>query len=80
MFLERGEFVILKDGKDYADNAKDFVINMVSETRTLHKKNGCYYSHHLSKYYDFNTLEEAENAGIDFLKCRICFQLDSARQ
>lgn len=65
--------MMLKDGKYYESEAKEYVINMTSNARTLHRKNGCYYSHHLSKYYDFDTLEEAEQSKVEFLKCKICF-------
>lgn len=66
--------MVTKDCKDYKQNAKKYVINMISEARTLHKKDGCQYSHYLSKYCDFDTLEEVELSGIDFQKCRFCFR------
>ena len=65
--------MVLKDGKNYKNEAKEYVINMTSNACTLHKKNGCYYSHYLSNYYDFDALEEAEQSDVEFLKCKICF-------
>ncbi|MBO5339148.1 MAG: hypothetical protein J6A96_05550 [Clostridia bacterium] len=62
------------NGKEFQKNAKEYVINMLGNKRKLHKKNGCYYSKCYCKYYDFNTISEAENSGIDFLKCKICFK------
>lgn len=58
---------------DFQTNAKDYVINMTSGARKLHKKNGCYYSHTLDKYYDFDTYEQAKASGIGHTDCELCF-------
>lgn len=47
---------------------------MVSNARTLHKKNCCYYSEFLQKYYDFDTIGEVENSGLNYVKCEKCFE------
>jgi hypothetical protein len=47
---------------------------MLSDARTLHKKNGCYYARYFAKYYDFETLKDAEGSGIECLKCKKCFK------
>ena len=63
-----------KTGEEFRHDAKRYVINMLSDARTLHIKGGCYYARHFSKYYDFDTLEEAENSGVEHRKCRNCFK------
>ena len=57
----------------YEENAKNYVINMKNDSRKLHKKNSCPHSKFITEYYDFDTLEQAENANITFTKCRNCF-------
>ena len=59
--------------EQFQNDVKDYVINMTSNARILHRKNGCYYSSYFSNYHDFDTLEEAEQSDIVFLKCEICF-------
>ena len=63
-----------ENGEDFQKNAKQYVVNMLSNARTLHKKNGCYYARYLTKYYDFETLKDAEGSGIECLKCKKCFK------
>ena len=61
-------------GKEFQEDAKKYVINMLGKKRKLHKKNGCHYSRCYSEYYDFDTVNEAEVSGINFLKCQLCFK------
>ena len=63
-------------GKEFQEDAKKYVVNMLGNKRKLHKKNGCLHSCYYSKYYDFNTVNEAEASGIHFLKCQLCFKED----
>lgn len=58
---------------DYQRFAKEYVINMLGKKRKLHRKNGCQYSKHYSKYYDFDSIEEAEASGVAHTKCELCF-------
>ena len=62
-----------KSTTDFQDNAKDYVINMTSAARKLHKKNGCYYSRMFDKYYDFDTYEQAKASEIGHTDCELCF-------
>ena len=74
---KRNKVVILKVAEceeDFRCNAKQYVINMLSNARTLHIKNGCYHARCIAKYYDFDTLEAAEESGLEFLKCKNCFK------
>lgn len=62
---------------DFQNNAKSFVINMVrGSKRTLHIKNKdcCQWSNFIQEYVDFDTEEEAEASGIDYIKCQNCFK------
>lgn len=54
-----------------AENAKEFVINMFCNEKTLHKKNCCQDL----KYYDFDTYAEAKECGIDSTDCEFCKDL-----
>ena len=58
---------------EYQRFAKDYVINMLGKKRKLHRKNGCHFSRHYSKYYDFDSIEEAEASGVAYTKCELCF-------
>ena len=49
---------------------------MLGNKQKLHKKNCCQYSKFYAEYYDFDTLEEAKNCGIEFTKCKLCFKGD----
>ena len=75
--LQKGDAsVILKtagNGEEFQRDAKKYVINMLSNARTLHIKNGCYHAQCCCKYYDFDTFEEEVNSGAEFLKCKRCF-------
>ena len=62
-----------KNGKEFQENSKDYVINMLGNKRKLHKKNGCYFSHVFAKYCDFKTYDEAKNSGISHTDCELCF-------
>ena len=64
------------NAKDFNENAKNFVINMLSGAKTLHKKNGCRDSKAISKYYDFDTYAEAKESGIDPTDCKLCKDLE----
>lgn len=61
-------------GPEFQRDAKEYVINMLSGARKLHKKNGCHYAKCFAKYYDFDTKEEAYASGIEFTTCRLCFK------
>lgn len=64
-----------KGRTDFQKKSKKFVINMMKNSRpTLHIKNGCYYGEALEYFVDFDTYEEAEKSGIDFVKCKNCFK------
>ena len=69
MFLKTAE-----NGEDFQKNAKQYVINMLSNARTLHIKGSCRYARYFAKYYDFDTLEAAESSDVEFLKCKLCFK------
>ena len=58
---------------DFQQFAKEYVINMLGKKRKLHRKNGCQYSKHYSKYYDFDSIEEAEAIGVAHTVCELCF-------
>ena len=58
---------------DFQQFAKEYVINMLGKKRKLHRKNGCHYSHHYSKYYDFDSIEEVKASGIAHTDCELCF-------
>lgn len=60
-------------GGIFQEDAKDYVINMQNNIRTLHKKNGCYYSKCFYKYYDFDTYEKAKASGLSIRDCLNCF-------
>ncbi len=61
-------------GPEFQHDAKEYVVNMLSNARKLHKKNGCYYAKCFAKYYDFDTKEEALASGIEFTACKRCFK------
>lgn len=61
-------------GLEFQTDAKEYVINMLSGARKLHKKNGCHYSTFSAEYYDFDTKEEAYASGIEFTHCGLCFK------
>lgn len=65
---------IARNGEDFQRDAKKYVINMLSNARTLHIKNGCYHAQCCCKYYDFDTFEEAVDSGAEFFKCKRCFK------
>ncbi len=70
---------ILKEAEGvevFRREAKAYVINMLSGSRKLHKKGckSCQYSKCFSKYYDFDTLEEAEKSGVEYTLCGNCFR------
>ena len=61
----------------FQQEAKKYVINMIrGSKRTLHVKNTscCPWSKYLMEYIDFDTLEEAEICGVEFVKCQNCFK------
>ena len=58
---------------DFQKEAKEYVINMLGKRRKLHKKNGCQFSFIYHKYYDFDSVEEAEQSGIAYTLCEVCF-------
>lgn len=60
--------------EQFKREAKDYVINMLSGSRKLHKKNCCKYSRFYAEYYDFDTIEEAYASGIEFTTCGLCFK------
>lgn len=60
-------------GPEFQRDAKEYVINMLGGKRKLHKKNGCQFSKCYSKYYDFDTKEDAYASDIAFTPCEICF-------
>lgn len=62
------------NGEQFMSEAKDYVINMLSGSRKLHKKNCCKYSEFYAEYYDFDTKEEAYASGIEFTTCGLCFK------
>lgn len=62
------------NGEQFRREAKDYVINMLSGSRKLHKKNSCKYSEFYAEYYDFDTKEEAYASGIEFTTCGLCFK------
>lgn len=68
------------NSKDFNENAKEYVINMLSGAKTLHKKNGCRHSKAISKYYDFDTYAEAKESGIDHTDCELCKDLFVERE
>ncbi len=66
---------------DYKTQAKQYVLNMIRGSKkqgkwTLHIKNtiGCYWSQYLLKYADFDTIEQVENCGENYRKCKNCFK------
>ena len=67
---------IAHNGGDFQNDAKKYVINMVSGTRKLHIKNSknCPHSRYVYEYYDFDSFEEATASGIAFTKCGNCFK------
>lgn len=58
---------------DFQKEAKEYVINMLGKRRKLHKKNGCQFSFIYHEYYDFDSVEEAEQSGIAYTLCEVCF-------
>lgn len=62
------------NSEQFRREAKDYVINMLSGSRKLHKKNCCKYSGFYAEYYDFDTTEEAYASGIEFTTCGLCFK------
>lgn len=58
----------------FQEEAKKYVINMLGNKQKLHEKNCCQYSKFYAKYYDFDTVEEAEKCGVEFTKCKLCFK------
>ena len=68
-----------KSGDDFRNNAKEFVVNMTSHKKKLHKLNNksCYHSKFMYDYLDFDSVEKAkkffENYEKDYSKCDICF-------
>lgn len=62
------------NSEQFRIEAKDYVINMLSGSRKLHKKNCCKYSQFYAEYYDFDTKEEAYASGIEFTTCGLCFK------
>lgn len=63
-----------ESAEEFQRKAKQYVMNMLSDARTLHIKNGCYHAQYFAKYYDFERLEDAECSGVECLKCRKCFK------
>ena len=64
------------NGTQFQKEAKEYVINMLGNKQKLHKKSCCQYSKDYAEYYDFDTLEEAKNYGIEFTKYKLCFKGD----
>ena len=64
------------NGTQFQKEAKEYVINMLGNKQKLHIKNGCPHAKCFSKYYDFDTLKEAEKCGVEFTKCKLCFKGD----
>lgn len=64
-----------RNARDFNEESKEFVINMLSGAKTLHKKNGCRDSKAISKYYDFDTYAEAKESGIEHTDCELCKDL-----
>lgn len=62
------------NGEQFRREAKNYVINMLEEKRTLHKKGCCQFSGFYAKYYDFDTEEDATASGIAFTPCELCFK------
>jgi len=63
-----------KGRNDFQNDAKKYVINMMTNSRkTLHVKNGCYYAEYLEYYVDFDTLEDVKKSGIKHIECDKCF-------
>lgn len=67
------ELKIAHTGEEYQANAKKYVINMTGNKKKLHIKNGCYWAKGFYEYYDFDTLADAKNCGVETTLCEICF-------
>lgn len=65
-------------GKLFQEKSKNFNVNMTVIVRTLHKKNGCYYSNGMTKFIPFDTIEEVERFeqehNVAFRRCANCFK------
>ena len=68
------ELKYASNGKSFQKDAKKYVINMLGNRQKLHIKNCCPHAICFSKYYDFDTLKEAEKCGVEFTKCKLCFK------
>ena len=60
--------------KQFQKEAKLYVINMHENAKKLHLKNGCHWAHCFWEYYDFDTLLEAKNCGVESTLCGNCFK------
>ncbi len=69
------EIKIAHSKKEFDTNAKEYVMNMTKNIRTLHKKNNpnCYYSKCFYEYVDFDNLEEVKKFPKTYRKCENCF-------
>lgn len=68
------ELKIASNEKEFQENAKEYVINMTSRSQKLHIKNGCRFSKWLWNYYDFDSLADAKNCGVESTRCQLCFK------
>lgn len=69
---------ISQSGQHFQDHAKQYIINMTSDARKLHRKNGCHFAAWFYKYYDFDSIVEAEASGVAYTKCELCFPQEEA--
>ena len=63
-------------GHQFNNEAKEYVINMLHNNRTLHIKNtsSCPSSKFVQEYIDFDSYEEAVESKIFLRKCKNCFR------
>lgn len=61
-------------GEQFRREAKKYVINMRGNKKKLHIKNGCHWASFFSEYYDFDSLVEAKNCGVESTLCGNCFK------
>lgn len=63
--------------RNFEKNHGDYNVNMCGDIRSLHKKDGCYYSKGMYEFIPFQTLEEVKKFEslhrVNFRFCKLCF-------
>ncbi|WP_026524717.1 hypothetical protein [Butyrivibrio sp. MB2005] len=74
------DIIVASTHKEFADNVKEYFVNMEKNIRTLHRTNGCQWAKGAYKFITFSSLDEVEKYEIEhkdatpFRRCGNCFK------